>query len=135
MHRLLRAPLFWMVAAEVVVVATLAGFAWHEVASASAAPPPFVLPAASPATDTAAPSIPADALTPPDPSANPSLPGLNIDPSFWRDRLAGLNEAQVQFEALEWRIIKSAMDAMQRYIDAVVIPAIEHAEKGGPARV
>lgn len=117
-----------MVTAELVVVAALAGVAWHEVSSESAAPAPLVLPSASPVTDTPAPDVPSDALTPPVPSANPLLPGLNVDPAFWRDRLLGLNEAEAQFEALEWRIIHSAMDTLQRYVETVVIPAIEHAE-------
>ena len=54
-----------------------------------------------------------------------------FDPAFWRDRLLALNQAEAQFEALEWRIIHSAMDTVQRYVDSVVIPAIERAEKGG----
>jgi hypothetical protein len=63
------------------------------------------------------------------------LPGLTVDPAFWRDRLVTLNEAEAQFEALEWRIIHSAMDTVQRYVDGVVIPAIERAEKGAVAEV
>jgi hypothetical protein len=120
-----------MVAAEVVVVAVLAGVAWHELAAASTGPAPLILPATSSPQDTAAPDVPADALTPPAPDSIPLLPGLNVDPAFWRERLSGLNLAEAQFEALEWRIIHSAMDTVQRYVDGVVIPSLEQAEKGG----
>jgi hypothetical protein len=65
----------------------------------------------------------------------PLLPGLNVDPAFWRKRLTGLNQAEAQFEALEWRIIHSAMETVRTYVETVVIPAIEQAEKGrGQAR-
>jgi hypothetical protein len=122
-----------MVAAEIVVVGALAIVAWHEVTAAGQAPAPLILPATSTPTDTSAPDVPADALSPPDATSVPLLPGLNVDPAFWRERLAGLNGAEAQFEALEWRIIHSAMDAVRRYVDTVVVPAVERAEKGaGP---
>jgi len=75
--------------------------------------------------------VPNDALAPPASSAQPLLPGLNIDPAFWRERLVGLNAAEAQFEALEWRIIHSAMDTVWRYVSTVVIPAVERPERGG----
>ena len=131
MQRMLRRPITWMVTAEVVVVAALAGFTWHELAGVSAAPPALVLPAGPSPEDTALPDVPGDALAPPSPSSLPLLPGLNVDPVFWRARLAGLNGAEAQFEALEWRIIHSAMDTIRRYVDTVVIPALERAEKRG----
>jgi hypothetical protein len=129
--RFFRRPIVWMITAEVVVVAALVGVAWHEFAGATGGPAAIILPSESPQADAAQPSIPADALTPPVPAANPRLPGLNVDPAFWRERLSGLNQAEAQFEALEWRIVRSAMDTVQRYVDTVVIPAIERAEKQG----
>jgi hypothetical protein len=129
MRRLLRQPIAWMVAAEVVIVAALAGLAWHEVAGVGPASIPFVVPAPAPRDST--PDVPADALAPPTPAPARLLPGLNVDPGFWRRRLAGLNEAEAQFETLEWRIIHSAMDTTRRYVDTVVIPAIEQAERRG----
>jgi len=129
MQRWLRRPIFWMVAAEVVVVVALGAVTWHELTAAGAAPPPFVLPSSSPANDTALPSVPADALAPPPRSGPELLPGLNVDPAFWRTRLVGLNGAEAQFEALEWRIIHSAMDTIHRYVETVVVPAVEGAEK------
>lgn len=132
MNRVWRRPIAWMVAAEIIVVASLTGLAWHELAGAGrAGPPPLVLPATSTPHDTAAPDVPADAIQPPAQSAPLLLPGLNVDPAFWRDRLVGLNAAEAQFEALEWKIVHSAMQTVQRYVDTVVVPAIEHAEKGG----
>src|SRR5438270_10986614 len=122
MRRILRQPVAWVVAAEIVVVAALGGVAWHELAGAGAAAPPLILPATSTPADTSAPDIPADALAPPAATSAPLLPGLNVDPAFWRQHLIGLNAAEAQFEALEWRIIHSAMDTVQRYVDTVVVP-------------
>jgi hypothetical protein len=131
MRSLSRHPIAWMVAAEIVVVAALVAIAWHELAGAGAASSPVILPATSTPEDTAAPDVPADVLDPPGPSSATLLPGLNVDPAFWRERLAGLNGAEAQFEALEWRIIHSAMDTVRRYVDTVVVPGVERAEKGG----
>jgi len=131
MRTLFRHPIAWLVVAEVVVVAALVAVAWHELASAGAASAPLILPANSTPEDTAAPDVPPDALVPPAPSSAPLLPGLNVDPAFWRERLTGLNGAEAQFEALEWRIIHSAMDTVRRYVDTVVVPSVERAEKGG----
>lgn len=134
MRAFLRQPITWMVAAEVVVVTALAGVAWHEVAGTGVAPAPPVFPALPSPEATGAPDVPSDALTPPQPTSQPLLPGLNVDPAFWRQRLGGLNEAEAQFEALEWRIIHSAMDTVWRYVTTVVIPSIEQAERTAPAR-
>ena len=123
--------LAWMVAAEVAVVIALVAVSWHLLASASGSDSPALLvPTSSPATDVAA-SVPADALAPPVPSAIPLLPGLNVDPAFWRQRLAALNEGEAEFEALEWRLVHSALDSMQRYLETVVLPSVERAESGG----
>lgn len=128
MQRLIRRPITWMIAAEVCVVAVLVIVTWQLLASAHGSDlPALILPAASPLSDAQA-SIPPDALTPPSPTALPLLPGLNVDPAFWQRRLEGLNGAEAQFEALEWRLVGSALDSMQRYIDSVVIPSVRRAE-------
>ncbi len=57
------------------------------------------------------------------------LPGLNLSSAFWRARLGQLNRDQVFFEQLEWRIIHSAMDAVNRYLETVVLPSIAGAER------
>ena len=130
MQRLARKPLTWMIVAEVCVVAALVAISWQLVAAHRVSDlPALILPAASPASDAQA-SIPPDALAPPSPASPPLLPGLNVDPAFWQHRLEGLNGAEAQFEALEWRIVGSALDSMRRYIDSVVIPSVRHAEGG-----
>lgn len=126
-------PLTWMVVGELVVVSALVAVSWHMLSTAAARPSaPLLLPLASPSPDDLSPPdvSPGD-LSPPDPSALPQLAGLNVDPAFWRSRLAGLNEAEAQVEALEWKIVHSAMDTVQRYLDSVVIPAVRRAERSG----
>jgi hypothetical protein len=130
MRNLLRKPLVWMIVAECAVVAVLILVAWHWVAASSAAaagPPAISLPAAAPDTSPAA-SSPA---APKPPKVARQLPGLNIDSDFWRTRLGELNRDQAAFEVLEWRIVHSAMDAIQRYTESVVLPSVERAARGG----
>jgi hypothetical protein len=131
MRHLIRKPLTWMIAAEIVVVAALVVASWYFFAGARSGSdlPALLVPSSSGPADAEA-SVPPDALAPPQPSSAPLLPGLNVDPAFWRTRLAALNGAQAQFEELEWRIVHSAMDSMQRYIETVVLPSIERAESG-----
>jgi hypothetical protein len=132
MRRFFVKPLTWMVLAEIVVVAALVGVAWHMVSGVAHNPvAPLILPGAlaSP-EDTAPPDPSPDVINPPTPATAPLLPGLNVDPAFWRVRLAALNAAEVQLEALEWRIVHSAMDTIQRYVDSVVVPAVERSEGG-----
>ena len=130
MRQLLRKPLTWMVVAEMIVVAGLAAVSWQFiVAQRASATPPLVLRVTSPEPD-GTPDIPADALAPPSPATIPLLPGLNVDPRFWQQRLQELNGAQAQFEALEWRLVSSAVDSMERYVKTVVLPSVERAESG-----
>ena len=129
MRNLLRQPLTWMVIAECVVVALLIVVVWNVVAAAA------VQHAGAAAVQTiVAPSPPS---TPPLPdltvAAGPArqvqLPGLNVDARFWRLRLNQLNRDQVFFEQLEWRIVRTAMDAAQGYLETVVLPSITRAER------
>src|SRR5882672_2167811 len=132
MRNFLRSPLTWMVVAELIVVGALVVLASTAITSAITAasrPAP-----ASPALSL--PGSPGDATALPDlPGVTPGLrgplPGLNVDSSFWRSRLAELNREQVVLAQLEWRIVHSAMDAIKRYLETVVLPAIQHAEKSG----
>ena len=135
MRHLIRKPITWMVAAEVVVVAALVVASWYFLAGTrpTSELPALHLPSSSEPADTAA-RVPPNALAPPQPSAVPLLPGLNVDPAFWRTRLEVLNGAQAQFEELEWRIVRSAMDSMRRYIETVVLPSIERAESGAASQ-
>ena len=133
MRRWLRKPLFWMVAAEIGVLLILFGVTLNVLSAAHKdALGPLVLPEATAPQDTPLPDISPGDLMPPDPSTPGLLPGLNVDPEFWRARLEGLNAAEAQVEALEWRIVHSALDTMQRYINTVVVPSVERAE-GAPA--
>lgn len=131
MRNLLRKPLPWIVVCECVVVVTLAMVAWHLVAS----PPTPRFPALLPATPTAQAREPVVAGT-----TNAAglqlpgralLPGLNVDSTFWKHRLAELNRGESSFEHIEWRIVHSAMDAVRRYVQSVVVPAIVLAERAG----
>lgn len=129
MRNLLRSPLTWLVAAEIVVVAVLMAVAWNVIAAANRPAPPAVADAPQ------APGDPSSDL-PDIPQVNASprhgpLPGLATDPSFWRDRLGQLNDDQVFLEQLEWQVIHSAQDAAQRYVETVVLPAIRRAEQAG----
>ncbi|HXC77699.1 MAG TPA: hypothetical protein VNU19_11660 [Candidatus Acidoferrum sp.] len=132
MRNLLRQPLPWIVICECAIVAALAMVAWHMVASQSmsralgilaAAPTRSASQAAGPAAQTpaGADAAPIDSL----------LPGLNLDSSFWRQRLSELNQGQNSFEQLEWRIVHAGVDEARRYVKSVVMPALERAERGG----
>src|SRR5207237_10588285 len=103
MHRLIRQPITWMVLSEVVVVSSLVAVAWHVFASAgmSDVVAPLVLPATSSPVDTAVPLPSTGVLLPPSPSSPRLLPGLNVDPFFWRTRLAALNAAAAQLQAFD----------------------------------
>jgi hypothetical protein len=132
MHHLFKQPITWMVLGEIVIVAALAAVSWHVVAGAGgAAEPPLVLPPAASPGDAVPAQEPPGVLSPPTPTARPLLPGLNLDTAFWRQRLSALNAAEAQVEALEWRIVHSAMDSIQRYFESVVVPSIERAERSG----
>jgi hypothetical protein len=130
MRKLIRSPLTWMVAAEVAVVVALAVVAWNVLVPATrpaAASPALVPPDASADVSTPLPDLP---VLNPQHQLGP-LPGLNLDSGFWRERLAQLNRDQVDLEQLEWRIVHSAEDAAKHYVETVVLPAIQRAEREG----
>ena len=128
MRNLIRQPLTWMVAAEVIVVLVLMLVLWSLVASAaSQRSPASLLPAVASPVDASAPPLPHPPLA--RPKAARQLPGLNLGPVFWRLRLDRLNREQVTFEQLEWRVVHAAMDALQRYLETVVLPSIVLAER------
>jgi len=126
MRNLFRGPLAWMVAAEFAIVTALVVLAWHLVANVPAQVISILSPISPPAE--AAGQVFPDLPAQPTPHVAAPLPGLNLDASFWRVRLAELNHGQAAFEALEWRIVRAAMDATHRYVESVVIPAIVRAE-------
>ncbi|TAN31523.1 hypothetical protein EPN29_12760 [bacterium] len=136
MRNLWRKPLTWMVLGECAVVAALILAAWNVIAAATQ-PVAAALAAQNPSRDSVAGasaeggSTPAPGLSTHRPPARSPLPGLNLDRAFWRIRLGQLNRDQVDFEQLEWGIVHSAMDAARRYLETVVLPSVERAERGG----
>lgn len=133
MRNLIRSPLTWMVAAEIAVVGALVVVAWNVIASAvhASSPAPAAVSAPVGAGDAASP-LPQL----PDLNVKPvrgPLPGLNVDPGFWRGRLGRLNGDQASLERLEWAIVRNAEQAAQDYLESVVLPAIRHAEQAGGA--
>ena len=130
MFKWIRNPLTLMVVVELVVVSLLIVAAWNVIGAA--AKPALASPALQWPGSSAEPSRPA----PPDISGKKSeqrgpLPGLNLDSSFWQQRLRQLNRDQAYFEQLEWRIVHAAMDTIKRYLETVVLPSIRHAEHAG----
>jgi hypothetical protein len=133
MGRLLRAPLLWMVLAEIAVVGALILVAWHAIAGASAsgAPSPFTFPFAPATASPADSGLPGAGVPVVDTNTRGPAPGLNLGIAFWRGRLASLNRDQAEFEALEWKLTHAVMDAAHDYLETVVLPAVRRAEGGG----
>jgi len=128
MRNLLRQPLTWMVIAECAVLAMLMAFVWSGVAAA-ATQHPGAAPAQAVLAPADASNTPLPDLTGATGPATPAqLPGLNLDAGFWRARLGQLNQDQVFFEQLEWNLVHSATDTMQRYLETVVLPSLSKAE-------
>ena len=128
MRNLLRQPLSWMVIAECIVITVLLVVVWSVItAAASQRAGSAAFPALEAPTKTSAvPLLDFSKVTRVGPRA--LLPGLNLDSTFWRVRLGQLNQEQVLFEQLEWRIVHSATDALQRYLETVVVPSVLRAE-------
>ena len=128
MRKFLRSPLTWMVVVELVVVGALVAIAWTAINTASrpALASPAIQQSDAPADTNAVPDVPVVIPGPRGP-----LPGLNLDSRFWRTRLAELNRDQALLAQLEWRIVHTAMDVMKHYIETVVLPAIQRAERSG----
>lgn len=128
MRNLIRSPLTWMVLAEMVVVGSLIAVAWTVVGSMAhpaAAAPAASAPDAAPQDEAPLPDIPT--LT--GDTARGPLPGLNVNPAFWRSRLADLNRDQVVLAGLEWNLVHAGMAAARDYVETVVLPAIRRAER------
>jgi hypothetical protein len=132
MRNLIRAPLLWMVLAEIAVVSALILVAWHAIAGAPASGPPgpFTFPFAPVTASPADTALPAAGVPVADANTRGPAPGLNVGIDFWRSRLASLNRDQAEFEALEWRLTHAVMDAARDYLETVVLPAVRRAEGG-----
>ena len=135
---LLRPPLVWFTAAETALIGVLGVVTWHvwmeRVAPAAsalgpqvaAAPPmPTQTPLAGQPPPPVAPVLP-DA--PPGPAVGPT-PGIRTDPEFLSRQLSELNRVEATFENLEWRVTKAVADAIERYVEGVVLPSIDRSER------
>ena len=134
MRYLIRTPLTWLVVAEFVVVGALIAVAWNVAGGAARAAqgaPSLSMPLPSDEAASPLPDIPQTGT----PGLRGPMPGLNLDSVFWRLRLQQLNRDQVILEQLEWRIVHGAMDALHRYLETVVLPSIQAAEKSGAVPV
>lgn len=129
MRNLIRSPLAWLVAAECMVVAALIAVAWTVIAAGNRPSPPAAGDAPTVSSDSSSdvPQIPQVESSP----VRGPLPGLALDPAFWRDRLGELNGDQAYLEQLEWLIVHDAQVAAERYVETVVVPTIQRAERGG----
>jgi hypothetical protein len=129
---LVRNPLTWMVIAELVVVTALILVAWSTVASVVRPALAFPSPSAASVATTGDAASPLPDLTAGvQPAGRGPAPGLNVESAFWRSRLDTLNRDQVGFEQLEWHLTRTALDAAQRYLETVVLPSIQSAERPG----
>jgi hypothetical protein len=128
MRNLIRSPLTWLVAAEIVVLGAIVAVAWNVVASAGHSSVPQSIAEAPQAGEDTGSNIP-ELPQLQNPASRGPLPGLAVDPSFWRQRLGNLNADQVYLEQLEWQIVRSTEDAINRYLETVVLPAISRAER------
>ncbi len=131
MQRFIRSPLAWMVVVECAVVSALILLAWHVItdAAAPAAADPISFPQA--AASPAGAGLPSFAVPASNPVARGPAPGLNLGIGFWRVRLGSLNQDEAAFEALEWRVTSTVMNAARDYLESVVLPAVKRAEGGG----
>ncbi len=127
MRNILRSPLTWIVSAEIVVVGMLVVLAWSVVAGAArpvVLSPTITLPDATAGDPYTLPGFPDLSGIPP----RGPQPGLNVNSAFWRARLVEMNRDQEVLARLEWRIVHGAMDAVKRYLETVVLPAVRRAE-------
>lgn len=130
---LLRRPLFWMIAAEVLIVALLLATAWHYYqgsrhAHSSAAQVAPVPSGGDPVAVNPSPhaSPAARPVAPPKPPMTPVIPGLSFDP-------ATLNSDAAGWEQAEARMTLALTRAIRGYLEGVVLPAVERAERVSPA--
>jgi hypothetical protein len=138
---LFRPPLVWFAAAETMLIAVLGTVTWH-VWLGRTAPPAIPLVAGAPPAAAPPPGVPMPAIDPNQPAALPPTapapapavgptPGIRTDADFMSRELSELNRVEATFEDLEWRVTRAVADAIQRYVEGVVLPSIERSERGG----
>jgi hypothetical protein len=133
---LFRPPLCWLALAELLIVGVLVAVLWHTwearrpPQAVAAAPPRALAPGPgqqSQPQPSAAPSVLPTNLAP---RAGPT-PGIRTDPDFLARQMNELNRVEAAFAEVEWRATKATADGIQQYLDHVVLPAVERAERGG----
>ena len=135
--RVLNKPLLIMFVLETLLVAGFGVAAWAfwqsrqeapRSASASPAPapreaglrPPKLGPGQSP---------PASAPPSPKNAAPGPTPGYRTDADFLTRQLRDVNRDQAALEDGEWRLVRAAMQGIRGYVERVVVPAVERAER------
>jgi hypothetical protein len=137
---LLRPPVVWFAAAEAILIAILAVLTWHvwivrTTAAASSPGAPGGQVAGAPAAPTPAPrgASRGPVATPPVRAPSPAIgptPGIRTDADFLSRQLSELNRIEATFQDAEWRVTRAVVDAIQRYLEGVVLPSIERSERG-----
>ena len=129
---LFRPPLCWLALAELLIVGVLVAVLWHAwearqpPPSVAAAPPRALVPGSG-RRPSAPPTVLPTNLAPP---AGPT-PGIRTDADFLARQMNELNRVEGAFAEVEWRATRATADAIQHYLDHVVLPAVERAERGG----
>ena len=133
--QLVRRPLFWMITAEAVVVMVLLGAAWHffdgyrhraSVASTVVAKGP----ARSGSGPVSAPKI---STPPPAGSPKPAHPAAPTPGVRLPFDITALNSDAASWERQEERLATALTRALRAYLETVVVPAVERAERVTPA--
>jgi hypothetical protein len=125
---LLRRPLTWLVAGEIVVMLALFGLAWHLLQTRQP-PAPAVAMLRPPASPSAPPSsATASATLEPSPGPTPHT-GLATDLPTWTAQFAFINRDQAAWQKAEWNLLQAAVKAIRDYIEKVVLPAVTRVEE------
>jgi hypothetical protein len=135
--RVLDKPLLIMFVLETLLVVGLGAAAWAVWQSRQEAPRSAPAPsAAAPGEAGSRPpklspgqSPPPSASPPPKGSAPGPTPGFRTDADFLVRQLRDVNRDQAALEDIEWRLVKGAMQGVKSYIEKVVVPAVERAER------
>jgi hypothetical protein len=137
LRRVLRKPFTVLLALETLLVAGLGAVAWEvwhsrQEPPRSASTPSVALPRQTGQRPPPASPGPSTPPTPgPSPGAAGPAPGYRSDAGFLARQLRDVNRDQAALENVEWRLVKAAMQGMKGYIEKVVVPAMERAERGG----
>jgi hypothetical protein len=123
----LRQPLFWILAAEVVVMFALLTVSWR-IYEAHRSTPAASLPALGTATPTA-PAEPGASVAGPLPTPTGGRPPLGPrPPSGFPVQLGQINAQQASLERVEDAVLARLVEAMRGYLETVVLPAVRRAE-------